>query len=211
MDQIDLSDLFTTKAEANDFLSRLTTVSEMFFQTGFNLQKAMLDNFGVNKTDRFFTILRTNNINPESLPAVKDFVFILMSIISSLPVISLTVAFEPNAQTLKSLSEWFLINIHKQMLFDIFVDRNVIAGAKITYNGKFFDFSVRSTFERILENYMTRLAATAHPAIVPTNANQPQTQTQTQQQPVVHQPTQPVLQQSHQPIQQTTSTISVQK
>lgn len=177
MDQIDLSDLFTTKAEANDFLARLTTVSEMFFQTGFNLQKALLDNFGVNKSDHIITILRTNNINIESLPAVKEFVFILMSKISSLPVLSLTIAFEPNAQTLKSLSEWFFINLHKQMLFDITIDRDVIAGAKITYNGKFFDFSVKQTFERILENYMTRLASTAHPAIVPTPANNSATQT----------------------------------
>ena len=167
MDQIDLSDLFTTKVEANDFLARLTTISEMFFQTGFNLEHALHQQFGVNKSDKIITILRTNNVNPESLPAVKDFFFILMSKISSLPVISLTIAFEPQDQTLKSLAQWFFINMHKQVLFDLFVDHTILAGAHITYNGKFFDFSIKSTFERILQGYMERLA---HPnaKILPT-------------------------------------------
>src|ERR1700722_15389285 len=167
MDQIDLSDLFTTKVEANDFLARLTTISEMFFQTSFNLEKALHQHFGVNKSDRIINILRMSNINPESTPAVKDFFIILMTKISTLPVISLTIAFDPQDQTFKTLSQWFFINMHKQVLFDISVDHNILAGANITYNGKFFDFSVKSTFERILQDYMERLA---HPnaKIVPT-------------------------------------------
>ena len=156
MDNIDLTDLFTTKTEANDFLARLTSVSEKFFQTGFTLEKALYENFGVNKTDKLLMILRQNNVATESLPAVKDFFFILMAKISSLPVLTLTLAFEPQEQTLVAVSEWFFINMHKQMLFEINVDKNIIAGAHIKYNGKFFDFSVRSTFEKILTTYMER-------------------------------------------------------
>lgn len=184
MENIDLSDLFTTKAEATDFLSRLTTISEMFFQTGFNLEIALSQHFGVNKKDRIMEILRTSNISIDSLPTVKDFIFVLMTKISTLPVISLAIAFEPEEQTLKALAEWFFINTHKQMLFDISVDRNVIAGARITYNGKFFDFSIRPTFERILETYMTRLNA----------ANEKQTTPGTQpihQQPIITPQTNP--------------------
>ena len=206
MDQIDLSDFFTTRAEANDFLSRLTTLSEMFFQTGFDLEKSLNEQFGINKSDRIIAILRANNVPTESLPAVKEFIFILMSKISSLPVLSLTVAFEPKAETLKSLSEWFFINLHKQMLFDISLDQNIIAGAKITYNGKFFDFSIKSTFERILQNYMTRL--NAPPALPKPIAQQaPAVQSAFQQpiqQPVQQQIQQPV---THQPVQN----ISLQK
>lgn len=200
MDQVDLSDLFTTRVEANDFLARLATISELFFKTGFNLEKALIEQFGVNKTDRIIAILRQSNVNPESIPQVKDFIFILMSKISSLPVLSLTIAFEPTEQTLKSLSEWFFMNMHKQMLFDIRVDRSVIAGAHIRYNGKFFDFSIKSTYERTLESYMERLA---HPnahivpkSSMPQATNQPtlqQVQSQPTTQPVA--PPQPAVQQ----------------
>ncbi|HSX08798.1 MAG TPA: F0F1 ATP synthase subunit delta [Candidatus Saccharimonadales bacterium] len=207
MENIDLSDLFTTKSEATDFLARLTTISEMFFQNGFNLESALKTHLGVNKSDHFMSILRTSNVNVESLSEVKDFIFILMSKISSLPVLSLTIAFEPNDQTLKLLSEWFFINMHKQMLFDISVDKNLIAGARITYNGKFFDFSIKSTFERILKEYMERLA---HPdahivpkASLPTTPQAAPAQAQPHtavpspvlQPAALHQATQPVHQQ----------------
>lgn len=159
MDNIDLSDLFTTKMEANEFVSRLASISDMFFQTGFNLEKSLVQQFGVNKSDRLFAIMRDRNISPEILPAVKDFLFALATKIPTIPVMTLTVAFEPNEQTLKSLSEWFLVNMNMQILFSIAVDKNLVAGATITYNGKFFDFSIRETFDRILKENLTRLEA----------------------------------------------------
>jgi len=158
MEQLDLSDLFTTRAEANIFLARIAAISEMFFKTDFNLEKALVEQFGVNKGDRFLAILRENNINVSSTPAVKNFFQTLSQKISSMPVIALTVAFEPQEQTLKAISEWFVINMQQQMLFDINVDRKLVAGASVTYNGKFFDFSIRQTFERIIQNYLTRHA-----------------------------------------------------
>jgi len=80
--------------------------------------------------------------------------------VSSLQVLSLTIAFEPNQQTLTSLSEWFMVNMKKQMLFDITVDHTVIAGATLSYNGKFSDFSIRPTFNRILQNAFTNSSNT---------------------------------------------------
>ena len=157
MDQIDLSDLFTTKAEANEFVSRIASISDMFFQTGFNLERAFIQHFGVNKADRLLALMRDRNIPPGDLPAAKDFLFALATKIPTIPVITLTVAFEPEEQTLESISEWFLVNMNMQMLFSIIIDRNVVGGATITYNGKFFDFSIKPIFERTLKENMARL------------------------------------------------------
>jgi len=164
MEQLDLSDLFTTRAEANDFLARINTISEMLFKTDFNLEKVLIEQLGINKGDRFLTILRENNINVSSTQAIKIFFHTLSEKILAMPVIALTVAFEPQAQTLKAVSEWFVINMKQQMLFDITVDRKIVGGAAVTYNGKFFDFSIRQTFERIMQNYLTRHTQ-AHAAV----------------------------------------------
>ena len=163
MDLIDFSEFFNTKAEANDFLSRLTTISDKIFQTNFDLGKALTEQFGINKSDRVLSLLRENNINSESLASVKSFLQKMQENISSLPVLSLTVAFEPREQTLKALSEWFFINMKKQVVFDITVDPRLVAGAALTFNGKFFDFSIRPVVEKILQNYLSRLATKAKP------------------------------------------------
>lgn len=157
MEVLDLSDFITTKGEANDFLARLTAISDKLYQTEFNLKKAITEQFGVAKSDRFLTLLRDNNINAETLPAVKDFLQKIQEQVSKLPVIAIAMAFEPSEQTLKDLSEWFLVNMKKQMIFDITVDHSLVAGATITYNGKFTDFSIRPTFQRILQDTVNRM------------------------------------------------------
>ena len=157
MDQIDFSEFFTTKAEANDFLSRLTAVTDKVFQTNFNLKSALAEQFGINKSDRLMTLLRENNINAESLDAAKKFLEKIQGSIASLPILTLTLAFEPKEATLKALSEWFLINTKKQVLFDIAVNTKLVAGATINFNGKYFDFSIRPTVERITQAYITRI------------------------------------------------------
>lgn len=197
MDQIDLSDFFTTKIEAADFSARMTAIYEMLFKTNFNLENALTDQFGINKKDRFIMILHENNINPEQLVAVKDFLFVLITKVNSLPVLSLTVAFEPQAQTLKTISEWFFLNMKKQVLFEINIDRRLVAGAAITYNGKFFDFSIRPVFERVVKNYLNKLEnAAAKTSLaaqqVPTIQQQTNFQPVNQQQPTPQPAAQPL-------------------
>ncbi|HWY78765.1 MAG TPA: F0F1 ATP synthase subunit delta [Candidatus Sulfotelmatobacter sp.] len=158
MGNLDLSEFFTTKTEANIFLSRITTISEMAFQTNFNLEKALQEQLGINKSDRLLVLMQNNNINTESLSAVKDFFRLLSEKLTMLPMLTLTIAFEPQVQTLKALSEWCLVNLHKQMLFEITVDTSLVGGALISNNGKFFDFSIRPTVTRILKKELSKPA-----------------------------------------------------
>jgi len=201
MEPIDLSDFFTTKAEAEDFLSQLTTLAEMFFRTNFNFENALTQQFGVTKADRFLAIMRENNVNPASLQTVKEFVSVLIQKITTMPIITLTVAFEPNKQMLKSVSEWFVVNTKKQMLFDIRIDRTLIAGAAINYEGKFSDFSIRETFNQVLKNALN------HSATVDTQSTQPAAPTTpanihpTPAQPTHPAPTQPTIANTPQTIQ----------
>jgi F0F1-type ATP synthase delta subunit len=160
MDKIDFSEFFTTKAEANDFLSRLTAITDKVFQTNFNLKNALAEQFGINKSDRLMTLLRENNINADSLDAAKKFLEKIQESIASLPVLTLTIAFEPKEATLKALSEWFLINTKKQVLFNITVNTKLVAGATINFNGKYFDFTIRPTVERITQAYIARITQT---------------------------------------------------
>jgi hypothetical protein len=161
MDQIDFSEFFSTKTEANDFLTTLTTITDTIFQTGFHLETALSEKFGVTISDRLLSLMRQNNINIQSRDELKIFLQKMHDTISILPVLSLTVAFEPQGRTLKALSEWFVINIKKQVLFDFTVDPKLVAGATLTYKGKFFDFSIRPVLERILKIYTSRLTAAA--------------------------------------------------
>lgn len=156
MESIDLSDFFKTKEEALDFSARLKKISEKVFENDFSVEKAFMEQFGIKKKEKFITLLRDNNINTESNSHIGDFFNKVQEKLSSLASVSLTIAFEPTEQTLKFLSEWFLVNTKKQVLFDIKVDRNLVAGALISSNGKYLDFSVRQKFDQLVKDAISQ-------------------------------------------------------
>jgi F0F1-type ATP synthase delta subunit len=150
MDRIDLSDFFTTKAESVDFATRLQEISKQIYETDFNLENSLLSHFGIQKKDKFLSLVRNNEINLEKNSILMDFIKQVLEKISTLPTVSLTLAFEPQKDTLHALSEWFILNINHQVLLDINIDPKLIAGAAINFNGKYKDYSAKSKFSSIV-------------------------------------------------------------
>ncbi|MDO8270036.1 MAG: F0F1 ATP synthase subunit delta [Candidatus Levybacteria bacterium] len=152
MEVIDLSDLFNTRSQAEDFSARLELVAKEIFETGFNPEKALLSQFGITKKETFMNLLRNNNVNAESRLAIKEFIDKIQAKIASLPVMSMVLAFEPTDETLQAFSRWFILNTKKQVLFDIKIDKTIIGGAAILSNGKYLDYSIKPTFEKVMTN-----------------------------------------------------------
>jgi F0F1-type ATP synthase delta subunit len=154
MDQLDLSDFFKTKAQANDFSARLAAISQEVYKTDFDLDAILMKQFGLHKKDQFVSLLREKNIRSDSASDLKEFLTQLQEMVSTIPVLTLTIAFEPKEQTLKRIAEWFVTNIHRQVVFDIIIDPGLIAGAAISFNGKHTDFSIKNSFEQICNAVM---------------------------------------------------------
>lgn len=152
MPQLDLSDFFTTKPQAVDFSNRLATISKQVYETDFNLEIALLGQFGIEKKDKFVTFLRNNDVNTQVNSALEEFFSLLQQKISQLSVATLTLAFEPEAKIIQSFSQWFTLNTNRQVLFEIKIDPHLLAGAAITYNGKYFDFSIKSKFDQLVSD-----------------------------------------------------------
>jgi len=150
MENIDLSPFCKTKAQANEFLGQLAAMSEKAYETDFNLEKVALDQMGIQKKDSFLQLLSQQNISLTAIDQLKTFLAQLQEMVSKLPVLSLTIAFEPKEESLKAFSDWFFLNVKKQVLFAVTVDRSLIGGATISYNGKHINCSIQPSFEQIL-------------------------------------------------------------
>jgi F0F1-type ATP synthase delta subunit len=154
MEGIDLSDFFHTKSQATDFSIHLATISEDIYQTNFNLEKVLIEHFGTEKKDKFISLLRENKINIFVNSDLKAFLDKIQARISDLPVLSLVVAFEPTDETFKILSEWLILNIHKEVLLDITIDTKLIGGATVSFNGKYADCSIKPQFDQIFQDVL---------------------------------------------------------
>ena len=165
MDTLDLSALFSTKSQAVDFSQRLAIVVKKVFETSFNPETALLEQFGIEKKEAFMTILRDNKVNAESRLAIKEFIEKVQQKIELMPVISLILAFEPDFATLQGLSQWFILNTQKQVLFDIKIDKSIIGGASIYSNVKYLYFSIRPIFDKIFDDMIVKPSVAARAAI----------------------------------------------
>ena len=163
MEEIDLSVFFHTKAQANDFSIRLSSLSEKLYETDFNLEKILIDNLGIEKKDKFMSLLRNSNVNTGSVSDLKTFFDKLQEDITKLPIFSLALAFEPTEETLKLLDEWFMLNIKKHYIFDISVNPELIAGTAINFNGKYLDCSIKLKFDKIIQDALVTEAKNPPP------------------------------------------------
>jgi len=150
MDGIDLSLFVKTKADATDFVAKIGSILEHVYKTDFNIERELLMQFGLTKQEKFVAFLRNNNVQLDSLAQIQSFLTTLQQKVSHLPVLTLTLAFDPTEETLEKLADWFILNTKQHLLFDITVNTELIAGVTITYNGKYVDTSVRPAFDAIL-------------------------------------------------------------
>jgi F0F1-type ATP synthase delta subunit len=156
MEQLDITSICKTKTQGHYFASRLAKVTEKVYETSFNLEHALQEVFGMKIKDQLLTLMQKENCNIESAAAVKSFLLKLQQTITELPVTTLTIAFEPQEKTLQVLSDWFVMNLKQQVLFDIVIDEQLIAGTKINYKGKFADYSVKPLFDKMLDEFLVQ-------------------------------------------------------
>lgn len=157
MNNLELTDFFTTKRQAADFEARLSEVEASLYEVDLNLENVLQEHFGIEKKDKFITLLRENKIPLDSNPAIKEFFNKIKEAISSMPEATITLAIEPNEEILKSIADWFLLNLDKQILIDAKIDQGLVAGATVDYQGKHFDSSIKNIFKQMFEMNPTNI------------------------------------------------------
>lgn len=57
--------------------------------------------------------------------------------------VKLTIAFQPDEETITLFSDWFKKNIGNDVLIDLQFDKSIVGGAQLIVNGIYKDFTVR--------------------------------------------------------------------
>ncbi len=83
----------------------------------------------------------------------KTFLDDLKRKLQDLKVIKLKIAFVAPSATLARICAWIRSNVAADIVLEVEVDHDLIAGAQISFAGKYIDASKRSQLDRILEKY----------------------------------------------------------
>jgi F0F1-type ATP synthase delta subunit len=66
--------------------------------------------------------------------------------------IQMNIAFEPTRQNIEKIHDWLFRQLGIPVVLDLVYDPQVIAGAKLAYNGKYYDFSLGKQLEPSIES-----------------------------------------------------------
>jgi F0F1-type ATP synthase delta subunit len=84
-----------------------------------------------------------------TIPQTIDILEKKKKIFEKIPKITIEMAFEPTADFILKLKNWFWQNVKKNLVLDIKVNPKIIGGAKIYYEGKYFEWTLLKRIENI--------------------------------------------------------------
>lgn len=147
IDNTDIVELMKTKQEASDYITALGTCHDLLFNSKHNPETVLNDTFPYEKKGKLLSLLEKYHITKTDSHLVQQFLQLLKEEIQKLPVVTLSIAFEPNDHTIASISDFFMLRIKRVVLLEIIVNEKIIGGTIITYKGVYKDYSVKKKLE----------------------------------------------------------------
>ncbi len=87
----------------------------------------------------------------KSLDDKKKFLEGLKEEIKKIKILTLVVAFEPTETSIDKFIGFVRRNIGEKIVLEILIDKEILAGAKIIWQGEYRDFSLKGVFDKEME------------------------------------------------------------
>ncbi|GEM_PF-6760297 len=146
---IELTEVIKTKHEAVNFVEQLQRVNELLYTVSGTFEEKTQEALPYQKKTYLVHLLTTHQIDTSDMSSVQEFLKQLIDLIRNLPVVTITVAIEPNEQTIGKILSWLRINVDKTIILETQVDSHLVGGITLGWQGKYADLSVKSKMDQI--------------------------------------------------------------
>ncbi len=103
-----------------------------------------------------FNYLEQNKLEPEGDEAQKKYVEDIITYLKDLPIVKVTLAFEPEDQFINGLNQAISQQVGKKIILDLSVNHHIVAGMQMEYQGKFADYSYESQTDKFLADHLQK-------------------------------------------------------
>ncbi len=137
-----IKDLVITKADLAEFIFQLEEANGSLYNTKETPAKALGLAVSHQKKEAVVAFAEATGrsiTNPADMQKVLQEV---KELLLKLPVVEFKIAFDPAEQFIFHLVEWVHQYISPDAILELKVDRNLIGGVQISYNGRYHDYSV---------------------------------------------------------------------
>jgi len=132
-----VSALATTRTEVNMLLSELDLLTRSLYMVNKGNFTEVMETGIRAKTALSISQLVNEKNREQVLNGLRD-------AINLLNYLGLTIAFEPNMEIISKLNTWVKQNVGPNVALDITIDKSILGGAVIEYNGRIFSSTIQT-------------------------------------------------------------------
>jgi len=138
-----ITNYLQTKYSINEVISSLDKISTELFKDKKPINEILQQDVPYPLSEDLKKLAKEHEANIEDDLEADKFFSEVRKAILRLPILTVTTGLPPTLELTKEVNSWVLANIKDLVAIDFEVDRSLIAGAVIRFNGKSRDYSVK--------------------------------------------------------------------
>lgn len=149
-----LFDSIYTTSELQLFYKEIDQLVSVLFKESQPIEEIMQKLLSPEKKESLLAYLEKSNIDMKNPVMIQEELLKIKKLGNNLPVVHLTLAFEPTTLILKNINLWFLRRLQKKVLLDIVLERTVLGGAFISFDGLYKDYTLKTKIDAYFDKKM---------------------------------------------------------
>ncbi len=156
----DLLSHIKTVDQARELTSEIDVLLDSLFKTENNAFDKALNSVSVVTSQMLKSALGglKDNINLGDKTKIQEYLIGIKEEIQKFKTLKLSLAFEPSEHTIDNLFAWVIQNLGSYVILDIDVDKKILGGAIIEYEGRYEDLSLKKRVEEVFGSKREEIA-----------------------------------------------------
>jgi|GEM_PF-3693372 len=150
-----LKEIYTTR-QCNQLLDGLKHAVDATFDNSVTVTDVLRKYLPFDQTDTLVEIAKENQVDLSNKSQSQPFITQLIHRLKELPTVDLTLAYSPPYHQLHVFSKWWRSHTDPYILLNITIQKDLIAGAMIGYNGVIQDYSLQNVLGTYIDEKTTK-------------------------------------------------------
>ena len=146
-----LLSLLTTIDDLSDLEDKIDRLSTLLGRIDTNFEPKIKEILDFNKFNAFLEDFQNLHLKPNSQTDLSNYIDFIKGKIQHLKFLKLTIAVNPSKELVDEIFYWINKNVGEDIILDLDIDKTIIAGGVVEFEGRFKDYSVK----RKLDSFFT--------------------------------------------------------
>lgn len=132
-----------TIQDVRTYLEYVRQIEQLLYNVNIDFVQEVSNMLPHDVKEKLLNVLHVSKIDPKDSQSMQIFLADFRSKIKALPVMGLTVAYDPSEKDLRDYSSFLFTNLGIQVVFHLIKDTSIVGGCKIEFNGRVMDYSLQ--------------------------------------------------------------------